>query len=151
MTSSGVVARIEDRLIVSEFESGRAPQNFHHAGHVRVAFAYISQFPLLDAIAKFTAALKRFARAQDKPDLYHETITWAYLLLIHDRFARAGRTQTWEEFAEQNSDLLRWREGILDRCYSRTTLESQLARTTFLFPDAVFIAVDADDSSQGGR
>ena len=47
--------------LVSEFEQGRAPGAFHHADHLRVAFAYVTEFPVLEAIAKFSAALQRFA------------------------------------------------------------------------------------------
>ena len=128
-------ARAANLDLVSEFEQGRAPGDFHHADHVRVAFAYVAEFPLLEAIAKFSAALARFAFSKGKPTLYHQTITWAYLLLIHDRVVRCGRALTWEEFAHRNPDLLIWRGGILERFYSRAALDSDLARSTFIFPD----------------
>jgi len=121
--------------LISEFELGRAPGDFHHADHVRVAFAYVSELPLLDAVAKFSAALQRFALAKGKPNLYHETITWAYLFLIAERLARSGGDESWEEFAEQNSDLLVWKGGILERYYSKATLASELARNRFVMPD----------------
>lgn len=124
-----------NKALVADFERGHAPGGFHHADHVRVAFAYVSEFPLPEAIARFSAALKRFAAARGKPNLYHETITWAYVLLIHDRVARAGKFQPWEEFAEGNADLLVWRGGVLELYYSGATLDSGLARRTFLFPD----------------
>jgi hypothetical protein len=128
---------MSNRDIVSEFEQGRVPGDFHHADHVRVAFAYVTELPLPEAIAKFSAALRCFALAKGKPHLYHETITWAYLLLIRERLARAGRAQGWEKFAEHNPDLLIWKGGILERYYSRTMLDSDLARQTFVFPDRV--------------
>ena len=43
--------------------------------------------PPLDALARFTAGLQRFATFHGHPGLYHETITWAYLFLIHERMA----------------------------------------------------------------
>lgn len=121
--------------ILSEFEEGRAPGNFHHADHVRVAFAYVSAFPLPEAIARFSAALKRFATAQGKPNLYHETITWAYLFLIAERVARAEGGVCWEEFAARNQDLLAWQGGVLEHYYSKATLESEMARRMFVLPD----------------
>ncbi|MGA9475555.1 MAG: hypothetical protein WBV36_24025 [Terriglobales bacterium] len=124
-----------DRLLISEFEQGRVPGDFHHVDHMRVAFAYVSEFPMLEALAKFPAALKRFAISEGKPNLYHETITWAYLFLIGERIARAGTAQSWEEFAERNQDLLVWKSGILERYYSKPTLESDLARQRFVLPD----------------
>jgi hypothetical protein len=125
--------------IIQEFEQGRAPAgSFHHADHIRVAFAYLSQYSVLEALQKFCAALQRFAVAQGKPHLYHETITWAYLFLIRERMLRAGDPQTWEEFAAANPDLLTWERetgGILAQYYQPETLASAAARATFLLPD----------------
>jgi hypothetical protein len=124
--------------LIEQFEAGDTPANtFHHADHVRLAFEYLRRYTALDALEKFCSALKRFAAAQGKAMLYHETITWAYLLLIRDRIARAGCAQTWEEFEEQNPDLLVWKGGLLEGFYRKETLASDLARATFLFPDQV--------------
>ena len=41
----------------------------------------------------------------------------------------------WDDFARQNPDVLRWKPGILDRYYRESTLQSDLARSVFLFPD----------------
>ena len=79
--------------------------------------------------------MKRFAAAQGKKQLYHETITWAYLLLIRERMARAGRAETWEEFARHNPDLLTWKGGVLTTLYRQETLDSDRARHIFVLPD----------------
>jgi hypothetical protein len=131
---------VSNRDLITEFEQGRAPGEFHHADHVRVAFAYVAEFPLLEAMAKFSAALQRFALSKGKPQLYDQTITWAYLLLIHERITRAGSVHrgsvqsgsvpSWEEFSEHN----------LERYYSHATLASDLARRAFVFPDRVAAA-----------
>jgi len=125
-----------NRALISEFEQGRAPAGFHHADHVRMAFAYVSEFSLLEALARFSAALKRFALAQGKPNLYHETITWAYLLLIAERVQVEPRS-SWEEFAARNADLLVWKGGVIERYYTKQALESNLARRMFVLPDRV--------------
>ena len=88
-----------------------------------------------EAAETFIANLKRFAAAQGKPERYHETISLAYLLLIHDRIVTRGRGATWSDFAEANPDLLAWQPSILDRYYSRDLLDSDLARRTFVGPD----------------
>ncbi|MGB7331845.1 MAG: hypothetical protein WBD25_10680 [Terriglobales bacterium] len=122
--------------LIAQFESGAiAAENFHHADHVRLAFEYLCRYTALEALEKFSAALQRFATAQGKAQLYHETITWAYLLLIRERIARAGGASTWEEFAERNSDLLVWKGGVLATLYRQETLDSELARQTFILPD----------------
>ena len=121
--------------LILDFENDTLPaDSFHHADHVRLAFAYLSQYPALEALAKFAAALKRFATARGKPQLYNETITHAYFFLIRERMARFPARE-WDEFAVQNSDLLVWKDGILGRYYREGTLQSELARTVFVFPD----------------
>jgi hypothetical protein len=127
MTDEEFLARFEDGSLASEA--------FHHADHVKMAFLYLCRYPALEALDRFSSSLVRFAEAKGKPGLYHETITWAFLLLIRERMARAGEPQSWAQFAAGNADLLDWRENILRKYYSCETLSSDLARRTFLLPD----------------
>lgn len=125
-----------DDEILCRFEAATLPaESFHHGDHVRAAFLYLSRYPVLEAIERFSSALKNFATANGKPDRYNETVTWAFLLLIRERVARAGSPQTWTQFAEANPDLLSWRENILKKYYREETLSSDLAKETFLLPD----------------
>ena len=122
--------------LMQQFESGTLSNtSFHHADHVRMAFLYLTRLTPLAALEKFSVSLARFAAANGKPQLYNETITWAFLLLIRERMARAGQPQTWEEFAANNADLLNWDDNILKKYYRTETLCSELAKSTFLFPD----------------
>jgi hypothetical protein len=122
--------------LIEQFECGATPaDSFHHVDHVRLAFEYLRRCPALEALGRFSDALRRFAAAQGKAQRYHETITWAYLFLIRERMARAGCAQTWEEFAERNADLLLWKDGVLRTLYRQETLDSVLARHTFVLPD----------------
>ena len=120
---------------ILRFESDTLPDDsFHHADHVRLAFAYLSQYPVLQALDRFATGLKRFAAARGKTQLYNETITCAYIFLIRERMAR-GAVTDWEEFSRKNSDLFVWKDGILSRYYHEATLKSDLARTVFVLPD----------------
>ena len=120
---------------IRAFETDAVPESsFHHADHVRLAFAYLSVYSPLTALEKFASALKRFAAARGKAQLYHETITYAYFFLIRERMARSPGAE-WDEFARCNGDLLVWKDGILARYYEQATLGSELARAVFLFPD----------------
>lgn len=134
--------RGEPSDLIKNFECGSAPNGFRHSDHVRLAFEYVTHYPFMEAIERFSGALKRFAADQGKPQLYHETITWAYLILIRERYERAGGTQKWDEFARNNADLLIWKGSLLDRFYSKESIESELARKVFIFPDRL-------DSSDG--
>jgi hypothetical protein len=127
-----------DEEFMARFEDGSlAGEAFHHADHVKMAFLYLCRYPALEALERFSRTLVRFAEAKGKPGLYHETITWAFLLLIRERIARAGGSQSWTQFAANNADLLSWKENILQKYYRGETLSSDLARRTFLFPDKI--------------
>ena len=109
---------------------------FHHRQHVQVAWLFVRHHGMPAALAEFSAAIKRFADAKGATGLYHETITWAFLLLIADRQART-QVDTWDDFEAANADLLTWKPSILERYYSKELLASELARRTFLMPDLV--------------
>jgi hypothetical protein len=126
---------LTDADFIRSFEDCTLPNSaFHHRDHVRLGWLYLRRHPPLEALARFADGLKRFATANGHPGLYHETITWAYLLLIHERMARGGEP-TWEEFAARNPDLLVWKPSILERYYAPETLGSELARRIFVMPD----------------
>lgn len=110
--------------------------DFHHEQHVQVAWLFVQKYGMPEALGEFTTAIRRFADAKGATGLYHETITWAFLLLIAERQARSG-ARTWEAFAAAHPDLLIWKPSILERYYSKELLASDLARRTFLMPDRI--------------
>jgi hypothetical protein len=125
----------DDDLLAGFENCTLANEAFHHEEHVRVAFLYVSRYPALEALQRFSTALTRFAAAHGKTTLYNETVTWAYILLIRERLARAGRPQHWPEFRAGNADLFDRKRDILKKYYQAETLQSELAKRTFLFPD----------------
>jgi hypothetical protein len=127
---------MNDREFIDALESCTLA-DFHHADHVRLAFAYLCESPLLEAIERFTTSLRRYANHKGVPQLYHETITWAYLLLIHQRMEN---DQTFDVFRSGNEDLFTWKPSVLDRYYDAETLWSERARSTFIFPDRLATA-----------
>jgi len=126
---------VTDADFLAAFEGGTLPEErFHHRDHIRLAWLMLRAEPLPAALARFAAGLRRFAARHGKAGLYHETITWAYLFLIHERMQR-DTTAEWLEFAAANPDLLTWRPSILGAYYREETLRSDLARATFVLPD----------------
>ena len=107
---------------------------FGHPEHVRVGWLFVRQYGLPEALAAFPDALHRFALAKGAPQLYHVTITWAYLVLINAR-QQTSQATSWAEFAAANPDLLTWKPSILDDYYTPDTLWSEFARHTFVLPD----------------
>jgi hypothetical protein len=127
---------VEDTEFIERFENCNLKgEDFHHRDHVRIVWLYLQSNSVLETLGRFSAGLKRFAAANGKPNLYHETITWAYVFLIHERMERKEHRQSWAEFVAANSDLFDWKDNILKTYYQETTLRSETARRTFVFPD----------------
>ncbi len=121
--------------LVDAFERCEVPnEGFHHRDHVHVIWTYLREMPLLQALERFSTALQRFAAHHGKTTLYHETFTWAYAVLIHEPMQQ-DPAASWEVFSAANPDLFAWRPSILDRYYQPETLNSDLARRVFVFPD----------------
>jgi hypothetical protein len=126
---------LTDQELLTRFQAASLPDDgFRHREHVRVAWLFVRRHSLLDALREFSLAIKRFAVARGVPQLYHETVTWAFVLIIADRQARQP-AMTWTEFAHQNPDLLSWKPSVLDRYYHSETLWSDRARRMFVWPD----------------
>jgi hypothetical protein len=135
---TGVSIGSDDEVLIAQFENCSLPlECFHHGVHVQIVFLYLCRFPVLEVLARFPAALTRYAETHGKSGLYNETITWAYIFLIRERMIRANRAQTWAEFQAENQDLLSWKDNILKKYYRAETLSSQLAKDAFLLPDNV--------------
>lgn len=122
-----------DALLDRFVDTTLPSDEFHHEQHVHVAWMFIRRYGMPAALGEFTTAIKRFAAAKGANGLYHETITWAFLLLIAERQARTP-AQTWEAFAAANPDLLCWKPSVLERYYSSEVLKSDLARQVFVMP-----------------
>lgn len=126
---------LSDEEFRGRFESGSLPAaSFGHRQHVRMGWLFVRSDGMPEALSTFPNALRRFAESHGATTLYHATITWAFLLLIHERQQRAPAT-TWQAFAEANPDLQTWKPSVLDRFYRADTLQSALAKGTFVMPD----------------
>jgi hypothetical protein len=126
---------IQDDDFIAQLENCTLPEDkFHHADHLRAAWLYLTRFTVTDALARFSKTLGRYAASLGKPDRYHETITWAYLLLLNERIQRQP-VSSWQQFAALHSDLFDWKNSVLFRYYRQDALHSDLARRIFLMPD----------------
>ena len=120
------IARLEDGTL--------SPQRFDHEAHVYLAWCYLEEWPVLDAIHRFSVALQRLTAKLGVPGKYHATMTWFFMLLIAERRARTGDSD-WFSFRRDNSDLFRRQPGIIGRYYSSELLASDYARQSFVLPD----------------
>ena len=107
-------------------------ESLSHEDHVRAAWYYLVEHGLLGTLERLPGVLRRFAASKGAADHYHETITFAYTCLIHERLSRS-RARTWPEFAAENPDLLE--REFLGRYYDAETLKGTFARRVFVLPD----------------
>ena len=123
--------------LIEAFESNRIENHqFHHRDHVRLAWSYLREYGFPAGAERFVEALQRFASANGKPQLYHATITWAYLVTIFDRMQRReSGVGSWESFAAANPDLLTWKPSIIDALYQPETIASEHAKRVFVLPN----------------
>jgi hypothetical protein len=120
------------RLVAAFEDCTLPPAELHHRQHVQIAWWMLRQEPADRAIARFVGAIRRYAAHLGKAHIYHETITWASLLIINERLERGGRQRSWPEFARDEADLLA--RDFLHAYYRPATLASELARRVFVFP-----------------
>lgn len=117
---------------LSDFEAGALdPAAFRHSDHVRLGYEMLGRYPFGEAVTRFSRGLRGLATKAGRPEIYHETVTVAFLALIGERRARTANGG-WSEFKAANSDLLEKR--VLERWYGAEQLASELARRTFCLP-----------------
>ena len=114
------------------FETGALDlAKFPHSEHVRLGYEMLGRYGFGEGVARFSRGLKSLAAKAGKPQVYHETITVAFLALINERRA-LGAAQSWGEFEAGNPDLFDKR--CLAKWYGAEQLATDLARQTFCLP-----------------
>ena len=114
------------------FERGALdPAKFPHAEHIRLGYEMLARHPFGEAVMRFSRGLRLLAAKAGRAQVYHETITVAFLALINERRVRSG-PQSWFEFQRINPDLFDKR--CLEKWYCAEQLASDLARKTFCLP-----------------
>ena len=124
---------VSDRpALLADFEAGRIdPARFLHREHVRVSYELLERHRFPEALLHLARGLRRLAAKAGRPEVYHETITAAFLALIAER-RLSGDHRNWEDFAACNPDL--FRKELLVEIYEPALLQSSVARQTFILP-----------------
>jgi hypothetical protein len=124
----------DDELITRFTELSLPAAAFGHREHVRLAFAVLAKHQDFgDAAIEYRQLLRAFARHHGVPGKYHETITWAYLAIVHERMAGFADS---EAMVAANPDLLDHQTGALAHYYDVGALIADpVARRVFVLPD----------------
>lgn len=114
------------------FEDGGVdPASFRHRDHVEIAFAMLRRERFMDALPRFARGIRLMAIRAGRPEVYHETITTAFLSLIAERLDGAEDVD-FSTFEGRNADL--FDKGLVERLYDPGRLHSDVARRLFILP-----------------
>jgi hypothetical protein len=124
-----------DALSIAAFEAGNiSAHEFSHEAHIFIGWSYLQETDLQQAIRRFTAAIRRLTRKLGAEGKYHETVTWFFMMVIAER-CRSQSSRDWTTFKTGNPDLFADAKELLSRYYTKTCLDSELARKQFVLPD----------------
>ena len=120
--------------LVQAFEAGTIdPVTFRHRQHLYVAWCYLHSMPLEGAVARYVHHLRQLTAALGAPQKFHATMTWAYLVLLHEAIQKRPHA-TFDELMTTHPELLDHAAGALYAHYDREQLSSPEARQRFVLP-----------------
>jgi len=123
-----------DDPLVRAFEAARIDAaTFRHREHLYVAWCYLRELPFEDASARYVRQLRQLTHALGAPQKFHATLTWAYLVLLHEAMERSPAAG-FDMLMAQNPALLDHRTGAVSALYGRAVLDSEEARRRFVLP-----------------
>lgn len=131
---------MDDETFLRQFEDCTFPLDaFHHREHVKVAYLYLRQFPLATAVERVRDGIQRYNAAHQVPNAidrgYHETITLAWIWLVHFTLSEHGPADSSDAFFEAHPEL--WQMKVLRFFYSRNVLMTEKAKAEFVEPDII--------------
>jgi len=126
---------MNEAQLVEQFEKVTLePAMFSHENHVKLTWTYLKQYPIPEVMIKLRNGLKAFTEHLGLPEKYHETITFAYVVLIAG--VQAARPETpWLDFKKEYPEFFGPWPQLLARYYSPGVLETDRARQIFIMPD----------------
>lgn len=130
-------ALLEDDRVLA-FENGSLdPAQFSHRLHLQLAWCYLQRDGFPEGALHFRRHLQNYVAKVGAQSKYHETITWAYLVLLNEELClRSAPGESFDSMIQRRPDLLDHRNGPIARCYSKSQLDSADARRVFMLPAA---------------
>jgi hypothetical protein len=124
---------LPDGDFIARFEQGGFKgSEFPHRAHLRMAWLYIRDLGAGPAIGKAAGGIRNLAEANEQTNLYHDTLTRAWVYLVAAALSQSP-SSTFAEFIERHPELLD--KQSLMRFYSQEVLSSPEARAHWVAPD----------------
>ena len=129
---------MDDATFLATFEAaGFSPDQWHHREHIKAAYLYLCRYPFATALNRMRASIQGLNAAQHVPESptrgYHETMTQAWLRLVHTSLSEYGPAASADQFYEEHPELSQTK--VLRLFYSQELLRSPRAKLEFVEPD----------------
>jgi hypothetical protein len=122
-----------DAEFLAIFERGGFPADgFPHRAHLRMAWLYVTSLGSEKAIDKAASGIRNLAKHNGVPNLYHDTITRAWVYAVAVAIGHSSST-TFSDFIEEHPRLLD--KHLLLEHYTKGVLTSPEARAAWVAPD----------------
>lgn len=124
--------------LVRAFDAGTLPSaQFSHRVHLAAGWAYLARHGFPDGVVRFRERLRAYVAAAGAAAKYHETLTWAYMILMNEeRELRAAPGESFDAMIARRPDLLDHRGGAIARVYAADELAAEAARRVLVLPRA---------------
>jgi hypothetical protein len=129
---------MDDSAFIHKFETAAWPmEQWHHKEHIKIAYLYLIENGFDGALTKLRSgilALNAFHQVPEGPTRgYHETMTQAWLRLVHVTLCEYGQAETADLFYEQHPELSE--KKALRLFYSADRMMDPRAKFEFLESD----------------
>jgi hypothetical protein len=129
---------MSDDEFLQQFETQTLPlEQWNHRAHLKVACLYLSSWPFDEALVLMCKGIRAYNAAKQILDTptggYHETMTQAWLHLVHVTLCELGPMENTDQFLDAQSQLLSKRALLF--FYSRDRIMSAEAKREFVPPD----------------
>jgi hypothetical protein len=130
----------DDDTFLQQFEDATWPlRDWHHPQHIKIAYLYLTRYPFDTAVAKMCAGVKKYNAAHNIPEGldqgYHETMTQAWMRLVHFTLCEYGPAENANAFYEANPQLSQ--KKTLRFFYTRDVFMTPKAKAEFVPPDLI--------------
>ncbi|HSY17728.1 MAG TPA: transketolase C-terminal domain-containing protein [Candidatus Acidoferrales bacterium] len=129
---------VDDKIFLEQFESTAWPyQKWRHRQHIKVAYLYLRRYPLAEAQKRISQRIRAFNASKGVAESltggFHETMTQAWMHLVHYSLCEYGAADTADAFYDQNPQL--WGKKVLRYYYTKETYVTEKAKAEFVPPD----------------
>jgi hypothetical protein len=128
---------LSDKEFLMQFENKTLNhKHFNHIGHLRIAWLYLSNNTIDQALALTCVGISEYAESLGAKDKFNKTITTALVHIIYKRINnKAASGHCWHDFINHNIDLIDNALSILYQHFSKELLFSESAKQEVVSPD----------------